>query len=139
MGSLPSMWALDIEHRSVSKLGYKLSFTLTAISPAQVLSFSPDHRDGEHPWLWNTWPQTAFPCTWTLSHTYPRHSVAHTDDPSLSSQIQTHTAALSFPSITSCPFRPGRESRKQPVFEETPRAEASEIWVWIQGLETGSA
>lgn len=48
MGSLPTVWALDIEHRSASLAQALFFLSLGAISPAQVLSFSRDHKDGEH-------------------------------------------------------------------------------------------
>lgn len=62
----------------------------------------------------------------------------HTDDPSRSSRMLqcSHTRLPSLSSITSCPFRPGRESRKQSAFEETQGLRlwgvGSGFWVWRQ-------
>lgn len=51
-------------------------------------------------------------CTWlSLTHT-STHTVSPTQFLS-HTHPASYTVALSFPSITSCPFRPGREHRKQ--------------------------
>lgn len=148
MGSLPTVWGLDTEHRLAS-LAQPLFFFLSfgAISPAQVLRFSRDTM------MENTAVFLTRIATDSFSHgcsqnlylaSFPQvpagQRFLHRRPLTLlwDATMQSHTAAFSF-LIASCPFRPGRESRKQSALEETPRAEALGSWVWILGLETGSA
>lgn len=148
IGSLPTVWGLDIEHRSAS-LAQALFFFLSfgAILPAQVLSFSRDHKDGEHhcgshPHCHRqlflrvlTKSLFGFFPTGTRWTARPTRTTLHAP---LGCSNAVTQGCLLVSSITSCPFRPGRESRKQSALEETPWAEALGSWVWILGLETGS-